>query len=102
MRCLHSVGHNLQLNPAVNEYSLRVKHPDLYLQKLRNRGARVSALAARWESRPWRIASDDAECGRRPLRLAGDFGKPMRSGDKRNTDLDNLTRHTANSTSPGH
>jgi len=62
----------------------------------------VGALAARWESRPWRIASDDAECGRRPLRLAGDFGKPMRSGDKRNTDLDNFTRHTANSTSPGH
>jgi hypothetical protein len=67
MRCPHSVGHNLQLNPAVNEYSLRVKHPHLYLQKLRIRGARLGALAAQWESRPWTIASGDAECGRRPF-----------------------------------
>src|SRR6478609_1279908 len=102
MRCLHSVGHNLQLNPAVNEYSLRVKHPLLYLQKLRNRGARVGAPAARWESRPWRIASDDAECGRRPFDERGTSRSRCDRATREKTDLGNFTRYTANPTSPGH
>jgi hypothetical protein len=38
MRGPHLVGHYLQLNPAINEYSLRVKHPPLYQQKPRIRG----------------------------------------------------------------
>jgi hypothetical protein len=101
MRCPHSVGHNLQLNPAVNEYSLRVKHPHLYLQKLRIRGARMARWRRSGSHSPWRIASGDAECGRRPT-TSGRLRGADAIGRQAENDLGIFTRHTANSTSLRH